>query len=90
MFYEEIDTNVSTSAKQSNNVDEEASDDYLSDMNSDKDEDSDEDTNESSAKDVCSCDGSKFKFLHSSTIPEIYRKEYRKLVNTSNTHNDKK
>ena len=70
----DFDTNVSTSEKQSNNVDEEALDDYLSDMNSDKDEDSDEDTNESSADGVCSCDGSEFKFVHSSTIPEKYRK----------------
>ena len=70
----DFDTNVSTSAKQSNNVDEEASDDYLSDMNSDKDEDSDEDINESSADGVCLCDGSILKFVHSSAIPEKYRK----------------
>ena len=75
------------------NEDNKTSDDCLSDPNDNKDEPSDEDTdelnNESGLDDVCSCDETKFGFIHSHTILEEYRKEYEQLVKTSFAHYDK-
>jgi len=65
----------------------EASGDCLHGPNINDDENSHEDTDEStdrsSTDDVCSCDGDKFQFIHSHTIPKEYIKHYNQLVKTS-------